>query len=67
MVETVWKFLDMCLSPGKEGPQLSSDAQRDSKLLNLNKKFQFYSDSIIRKRRKAENSEITIAHILIRR
>lgn len=57
----------MWISPVKEGPQLSSDSQRVSKLLNLDKKFQFYSDSIIRKHRKAENSEATIARILLKR
>lgn len=60
--------VDMNFSSERRGPQLSSDSQRAlSKLLNLDKKFQFYSDSIIRKHRKAENSEATIAHILLKR
>lgn len=40
---------------------------RDSELLNINKKFQFYSNSIIRKYRKGKNFKTTIAPILIRR
>ena len=47
-VTTERKFPCMCISLGREGPQLSPDAQRDSELLNINKKSQFYSNSIIR-------------------
>lgn len=48
MVKILRKCLCMCISLGKKDPQFFSDAQRNWELFNINKKFWFYSNSIVR-------------------